>query len=433
MKQDLAGKRLLILGGRPAASLDIVRIAKRLGIYTVVTDNLSVEKSPAKAIADEVWNISTSNVDVLEQMVTEHRIDGIITGAHEFNLQRAKELCDRLGFPFYATDLQLRLNFDKVFFKQKCQEYSIPVPQSYELSYPPQEEDMKKIAYPVIVKPLDGSGGQGISICQDAQELCIASKLAHDNSPSGQIIVEEYVTGREITAVYTLKSGQISLSTFRDRYPTEEHDRTTAQYDLSLMPSRHTRRFYDTEHPKFVNMLQSVDARDGCIFFQGIVTVDRIVFFECGYRINALCDYHNICQLNQINYLEMMINHSLTGKMEPYELEQDNVFPSTVSAIFNMTAHGGVIGRQVGAEAVRQMKNVIAADYLHTEGDTIVENGSLGQSVFRAHVFGDNLQELADVIRQIQQQVIIEDTNGANMLYHPFDTDRLFCKGDNVL
>lgn len=433
MKQDLTGKRLLILGGRPAATPDIIRIAKRLGIYTVVTDNLSVEKSPAKALADEAWDISTADVDVLERMVGEHHIDGVISGAHEFNIQRAKELCERLHFPFYATDLQLKLNFDKVFFKQKCQEYGIPVPQSYKLSYPPKSEDMEKIVYPVIIKPLDGSGGRGISICQSAQELDKASKSAYDNSPSGQIIVEEYVTGREITAVYTMKDGEISLSTFRDRYPTEEYDRTTAQYDLSLLPSRHTKRFYDTEHPKFVKMLQSVDAKDGCIFFQGIATKDRIVFFECGYRINALCDYNNISQMNKINYLEMLINHSLTGKMEPYDLELDNVFPSTVSAVFNITAHGGVIGKQSGVEEVRRLKNVISADYLHTEGDLITENGSLVQSVFRAHIFGDNLQELADVIHQIQKLVVVEDTNGTNMLYNPFNTNRLFCTGDNVL
>ena len=52
MEQSLAGKKLLIMGGRPAATPDIVRSARRMGIYTIVTDNVPPERSPAKLLAD---------------------------------------------------------------------------------------------------------------------------------------------------------------------------------------------------------------------------------------------------------------------------------------------------------------------------------------------------------------------------------------------
>ncbi len=423
MNETLKGKKLLILGGKPAGTLDIVRIANRLGIYTIVTDNLAPENSPAKLIASEAWDISTAEVDALAEKARLHGVDGVFTGAHEFNLMRAKELCELCGFPFYANDTQLLLNFDKEHFKKKCREFGICVPASYELS---ENEDVPAIQYPVIVKPRDGNGGRGITVCQNGDELHTAIPFAYEYSTSKQAVIEEYVTGREITAVYTIKDGEVSLSCFRDRYPTEEADLITAQYDLSLIPSRYTEKFINGDHPKFVQLLKHVGATDGCVFFQGIANEEKITFFECGYRMNALCDFHNIAQLNGINYLEMMIVHALTGKMAPYELSMDNPLPDSYSGIFNMTARAGTIARQEGLEAVRALENVISADYLHLVGDKIVSNTALAQSVFRAHIFGKTREELAEVIHQIQKLVVIEDEKGSDMLFRAFDTGRLY-------
>ena len=423
MNETIKGKKLLILGGKPAGTPDIVRIAKRLGIHTIVTDNLAPENSPAKLIADEVWDISTADVGTLAQKAREHGVSGVFFGAHEFNLMRAKEIAALCGFPFYATDEQLLLNFNKEHFKAKCREFGISVPRSYD---PADRESISSIEYPVIVKPLDGNGGRGITICHEATQIDAAIDFAYEYSPGKKAVIEEYVVGREITAVYTIKDGEVSLSCFRDRYPTEEMDQVTAQYDLSLIPSQYTKLFLDTAHERFVRLLSSVNAQNGCVFFQGIANRNKITFFECGYRPNALCDYHNIAQLNGINYLEMMIVYALTGRMDPYELSMDDPLPDSFSGIFNLTAHAGVITRQEGVEAVRELEHVIAADYLHVIGDRIADNTALAQSVFRAHIFGSTREELENTIHRIQELVVIEDEQGRNMLFRPFDSRRLF-------
>ena len=131
MEQSVAGKKLLIMGGRPAATPDIVRAAKQMGVYTIVTDNVAPEKSPAKRMADAYWDISTAEVERLAERVREESVDGIFTGVHEFNLKKTKKLCALCGKPFYASEEQLRLNFDKVLFKESCKQAGIDVPESY--------------------------------------------------------------------------------------------------------------------------------------------------------------------------------------------------------------------------------------------------------------------------------------------------------------
>lgn len=61
-------KKLLVLGGKPIGSIELVQRAKELNLYVIVTDFLPEEQSPAKRFADESWNISTSEIDILEEL-----------------------------------------------------------------------------------------------------------------------------------------------------------------------------------------------------------------------------------------------------------------------------------------------------------------------------------------------------------------------------
>ena len=60
--EDLKGKKLLVLGGN-ALSCDIVTTAQKMGVYTIVTDWYDEHKSPAKKIADEVWQVSIEDYE----------------------------------------------------------------------------------------------------------------------------------------------------------------------------------------------------------------------------------------------------------------------------------------------------------------------------------------------------------------------------------
>ena len=64
----IKGKKLLILGSN-AVSCEIVKAAKELGVYTIVTDWNPIEKAPAKQISDEYWNVSLMDYDILVQKI----------------------------------------------------------------------------------------------------------------------------------------------------------------------------------------------------------------------------------------------------------------------------------------------------------------------------------------------------------------------------
>ena len=69
---DYNGKKLLVLGGAFQHS-KVVEEAKRLGIYTIVTDNLAPSDAPAKQIADEYWMLNIYDVDGIVKKCKEER------------------------------------------------------------------------------------------------------------------------------------------------------------------------------------------------------------------------------------------------------------------------------------------------------------------------------------------------------------------------
>ena len=91
-------KKLLVLGGS-SLMVDPVLRAKELGIYTIVTDWHELEKSPAKRVADEYWNISLMDYDQLVAKIKEENVNGILTGFTDAFLLAYQQLCELTGLP----------------------------------------------------------------------------------------------------------------------------------------------------------------------------------------------------------------------------------------------------------------------------------------------------------------------------------------------
>ena len=71
-----SGKKLLILAGAGVHN-KVVKAAKEMGIYTIVTDYLT--DSPAKKIADESWMYSITDVEQIVERCKKEKVDGVLS------------------------------------------------------------------------------------------------------------------------------------------------------------------------------------------------------------------------------------------------------------------------------------------------------------------------------------------------------------------
>lgn len=424
MFEDLKGKRLLILGCSQD-ECQIVEAAKELGVYTITTDNHeNWDDAPAKKIADEAWNISWADIDVLKQKALERKVDGVIAGYSEFRTNCAIKLSRELNTHFYIEDEdQLAVTRDKLLFKSVCRQNKVPVAKDFYVTAEMKQEDLNAIEYPVIVKPTDNAGSRGITFCNSKEKIAESLEYALSFSESKRVVVEEVLQGHEIVAYYTIADGEPAFSSIFDKYARIEREGFNALMDAYVYPSNRLSQFLQEHDENVKNLVRKIGLKNGVISLQGFAQPDgSIVFFELGFRLGGTSAFHYTQHFNGVSHMRMLISHSLTGNMHPEELpKEDATFGGNYGCTFTLLSKDGIIGSQTGGEEVDALPNVLHTCFYHKLGTEIKNNGSQFSKTFRAYIAGADLEEIRTTIRKIQSIVQVKNIHGENMLYDEFD------------
>lgn len=416
---DLRNKRLLFIGAN-GNIYHAVQRAKELGIYTIVTDYFT--DSPAKKIADKAYLVSTADTDALLDICKKERVDGVFTGYSELNLTFTERLCKRGGYPFYATKEQIETLTNKDKFKAACISCGVPSVPGYSVSELPTAEEIEKIAFPVIVKPVDSYSGKGITICKDAKSLPKAIAVAIAASQSGKYLVEKYMADADydiFTVYYTLQDGRAMLSGIVDRYMYSFPNNRRLSTML-LYPSEYLDRYLKEVDEKVKTLFLKLGLKNGTIFIEGAVNKEEFCFWECGYRLCGAQQGIITGYVNNADAEEMLINFALTGKMSDKDVTkaEDPYLKGKVACNLLLFSQIGEICSVEGVDAVKKMKGVINYTALIGAHAVIAPEteGTLNQSIARLHLVADSREEMADLVEEIYSTIKLTDKDGNNIL-----------------
>jgi len=417
---NLKGKRLLILGGSEN-EISLVSRAKELGVYTIVTDYYeNYEISPAKKIADEVWNISWSALDELEQKCRQSGIDGVVAGYSEFRVENQIKLCERLGLPCYCTMEQLDITRDKRKFKDTCIANGVPVIHEY---FSPEEVDK----FPVIVKPVDRGGSIGISVATNREELQRAYDYAMEMSVVKNVIIEDYISdATKIDSYYAIIDGDIILLSTDDTIHAKENGFDKVVQSCWLLPSRAHDVIVKKSDAALRRMIRNMGIQNGYIFFSGFADEsENVSFFETGFRLcgGHLYDYYT--ELGYPGNLDLFIYHALTGSCG--EIKTKIAAPSAAKCVtLNFYAKKGVVTSIRGLQEMRReipqcrftLQNAHIGQECHDDKAILAKLGM-------AHFIGDDAAVLQACAERAYSMLDVRDEKGQDMVYDKIDTSVL--------
>ena len=423
---DLRGKKLIFLGGSGLDACAVKR-AQKLGVKTIVANKYGADRSPAKRIADEAWDVDFSDTDRMVGLIRENHVDGIFIGWTDSHLPHYQKICEKAGLPCCGTAEQFDiLSNDKRRFKQACREYGVPTPREYPLDISLRREDLDRIVYPVLVKPADESGSRGIKRCDNEEELVSYYQELYAHSASKKIFVEQYIASdKEIYIHYTVQDGYCSLSsTFMKQKPINE-GKVASSAILHVFPSSYVDLYRKTAEPAVVRMFESLGLKNCLVMMQGFISGDQFYFYESGLRMGGEQFYIFADPLNRINALDMMIEFSVTGKMTCGNAkEQDNPHFSKSCCNYYITLKPGVITSISGLEEVERMPQVLQNATFKKIGDEISQTNSLDRVIYRLHVMDDTPERLAETLEKISRTLRVEDQNGNDMQIERLTYDR---------
>lgn len=420
--KDILNKKILLVGGVGSA-FDLIDLAHRNHVFIGVADynkNTSVKKA-----ADTAYDIDVTDIDAVVQLVKNEKYDGIISNFSDMLSPYVTRMSDKLGFHVPFTVDQLRMSTDKQFFKDTCMQYNVNVPKEFKINVN-DKASWDSVDLPVIVKPVDGSGSKGITVCNTRKELIKGYQNAIDKSRSGRAIIEQYIPYDEINVTYIAQNGNIQLAAIHDRYFNTQQDDVVRVPDMYIYPSRYTDMYIDKYNKNVIHMLEGIGIKNGSLFMQACVKNDVVYFYEAGMRLNG-CKTYDILEVeNDFNSFERLLRFSLTGDMGEYCIFTPKM--KKWYATWNVVARpGAVIDHFQGLEELNSYPWVISTNIRYKEGDQIPADskGTLIQLLGRFHLWADTKEQLIDRIDIMQSLFKAIDVEGNDALMTPHDINDL--------
>lgn len=411
--------KLLILGS-DYGTIDLVKAAKARGLYVIATDLMTT--SPTKEEADEAWMVSTADIDLLEQKCREENIGAVLTGASDFNIEKSRELCKRLGFPVYCeSDKAWEIATNKRLFKDVCKQVGAPIATDYHLTDALSDDELAEIRFPVVVKPVDLSGNRGMSYCANQEELKSAWRKARESSKNSTIIVERQLHGPEYAVNYILADGEIHLHFFSAEH--HESGQLSNLYSVIDTTSYHLKQYLEEVNDKVIAVLKEAGCRDGVAWVETMLDDDgHFYLLEMGYRyggevVNSA--YRHICGFDSLDWMVEIacgVKHTVNDLPKPLT----ECYRGIGTAYLFFARKDGVIDKIEGLDEIVKLPGVYL-DLPKREGGNVRYHATMGV----VHIASKDVEELCETIDFINHTLKITNVDGEDMFIYFTNLDEL--------
>lgn len=203
-------KKMLLLGGGHA-EIPLIQAAHGLGWYVITTGN--AREGLGHPYADKNVFADFSDKDAMLELARSEGVQAVCSGCNDFALLSTVYVCEKLGLPghdSYATSLEIH-HKDK--YRALATRLGIPTPRALVVRNAAEfEAAIAQLTFPIIVKPVDLTGGKGIHRAATADEARVAYKDACSRTRQDHIVVEEFVQGSNHGFSAMLVKGKVAFA-----------------------------------------------------------------------------------------------------------------------------------------------------------------------------------------------------------------------------
>lgn len=210
-------KTVMIIGGG-LLQAPAITAAKKMGYQVIVTDyNASVigMKDADIPIIMSTRDIEGSvRVAKMQNEITP--IHGVLTVGTDASMTVAA-VANALNLPGIKFD-DAEAATNKIKMRMRFNEHNVPSPNFLPVwSLSDAKKACKILNFPVVMKPSDNMGARGVRRIDNQNQLSEAFHFAKDASPSGELIIEEYMEGHELSIDAIIYNNEITFTGIADR------------------------------------------------------------------------------------------------------------------------------------------------------------------------------------------------------------------------
>ncbi len=200
-------KKVLFTGGSHS-ELPMIEAAKAKGYYVITTGN--DEGMIGHKTADKYVKGDYSDKDFVLGLAKQEGVDAIISGANDFAYISTAYACEKLGLPGHDIYETARTIHIKDRFRAVTESIGIRTPKIRKCSDPDEcIRAAKEIGFPLLVKPVDLTGGKGVKVCIEMNETVAAFNDAMKLTREDHVILEQFIEGSPHGFTSLIKDGKV--------------------------------------------------------------------------------------------------------------------------------------------------------------------------------------------------------------------------------
>lgn len=412
-------KTAIILGGT-IPHCELIQQLKSRGYYTILVDYY--DNPPAKVYADMHIKESTLDQDKVLDIALRYNADLTISGCVDQANKTACYVLEKMGkhCPYSyqkASDITL-----KSYMKRVMIDHDIPTAKfiSVDKTFDPAVIDNLesfRLSYPLMVKPVDSNSANGVKKAHDQQELLKYLSEALEISRSSRAIIEEYMTGAEISAYCYIYNHKAKLLMTAERICVTEGENKTIRNYATIAPSRISQAASINAEKIAEKIAEACGIDNTPFFFQGMVSGDDVKVIEFAPRVAGGISFRTIKNNTGFDSIAAVID-SYLGIKPALDTWHEPRYVYTANTIY---ADDCIFSHVEGVEELKS-KGIIEDLYLaKTSGMRIDGRTDSSSRVGLFTVRGETINDVLDRLDIVYKTMKVIDDKGNDVLRRDID------------
>lgn len=214
-------KKIMILGAS-ILQLPAIKKANEMGLQVIAVDmNPDAIGFTEDGVIKEV--ISTIDITAVLEAAKRHSVDGVMTLASDMPMRTVAAVSKELGLVGIDEQTALKAT-NKACMREALKQGGVPIPKFYKVSSRAEYDEVAaSFDVPFIVKPADNSGSRGIvkiADLTDSRAIYDAYDYSRASSRNGDVVVEEYMSGPEVSVETLTVNGECHVIQITDKITT---------------------------------------------------------------------------------------------------------------------------------------------------------------------------------------------------------------------
>ncbi|VEN73922.1 Phosphoribosylglycinamide synthetase [Candidatus Desulfarcum epimagneticum] len=199
--------KLLIAGGG-YADVPLIHSGRRLGYHVITSGNRVTDMG--HQYSDECRLEDFSDKEAILRLAKKLKVDAICPCCNDFSAISCAYAAEEMGLPGHDSYETALILHHKDQYRKFSRDNHVPSPVGEGFSNALDALDtIRGRRFPLMVKPVDLSGGKGITKLEKIEEAPAAIENALHRSKAGRIVVEEFIEGSRHGFSAFLRDGRV--------------------------------------------------------------------------------------------------------------------------------------------------------------------------------------------------------------------------------